>query len=815
MTPPAWSLLPHNNQRYTSLIETIPVLVVRMDADGNVRYADADTGTFAGYTVEHIVGRPFWLEAAHPEDGWKLTEALRRVVEEQARTTVSVRFQTPNHDLRLAWLHLLPTTPHAPDEIEAIIFDVTEQTEIEAVLLQSEAFYRAFLEQSPMGILHLDAAGVVTFENHAFRQIVGEGVNDAWIGRRIADIPGLDPHLMPLLKRMLHQGTFLRGEAISYQRAGQPDPTYLIVHGSPIRQPGDDIVGGVMMVEDVTEQHQRTAELQLRGRYEQAQTALREAVLADLNEIVFLHEAAAILGQTARADRIHLLIHLGDEGNCATRAVWVNNNDDEPFSLYVDSGAYPALRAAVVHDTSLHLCAPRIATDVRDLFDLTEAEETIWIPFFDNGRLGGFVLFERLQPVHTQASPYWKPAERHLIERLVRLFEALWSWIQVGQRYRLTVTTIEDCLFTFSFTPENTRHYLFLTPQIKMLTGYEPEEILTPDDAGWSWTETLVYPDDRELVHTHNQTLRNGHESHASFRVQHRNGVLHWLTEHATPHRDASGRFTISGILTDITEQKNAEEVLLSAREQVASASRLKSTFVSTMSHELRTPLGAVNGFAELLLDELTEWEGKTGHTLPAPVHEFAEAIRQNAKRLLMLADDLLVLSNMEIGALQVEQSTVFVHRIVERAIANIADLLAQNGLALHVELDAGDPVVRGDAHRIEQILNNLLSNAAKFTESGSVSVRTRQLDGEVRVEVADTGVGIGQEYLSRLFTPFLQEDHRLNRNYGGTGLSLALAKRLLDVMGGRIEVESEKGKGSTFRVYLPLQPQMNADKHG
>ena len=231
------------------------MLLVYMRADGVV--LDADAETFAGYRAEDIVGRAFWLEVAHPEDRWRLTDALRRTVEERAKTTVSVRFMTPRQEPRLARLYLLPADPSAPAEVEAFAFDVTEQTDIETGLLQSDAFYRAFLEQSPMGILHLDAAGIVTFENHAFRQIVGEGVEDAWIGRRLADMPGLEAGLKPLIERMLDDGTPLHGAAATYQRAEADRPAHLVVHGSPIRQPGGAIVGGVMMIEDVTEQRRR------------------------------------------------------------------------------------------------------------------------------------------------------------------------------------------------------------------------------------------------------------------------------------------------------------------------------------------------------------------------------------------------------------------------------------------------------------------------------------------------------------------------------------------------------------------------------
>jgi len=778
--------------------------MLRVRADGTVLYAGADAESFMGYPTGQFVGNTSWLEVAHPDDRWKLSEALRCAVDEQRNATVTVRFLTTGQEMRLARIYVLTAPSSSLDEVEAVLFDVTEQAEVEAVLQQGQAFHRVFVEQSPMGILHLDAAGLVTFENHAFRQIVGEGVEDAWIGRCVADIPGLEVRLKALVEHMLEDGSQLHGVAAIYQHPGSPGPAHLIVHGAPIRDPEGEIVGGAMMIEDVTEQHRRDEELHLRNRYEKAEVALREAVLVDLNETVFVHEAAAILGETTQADRVHLLIHLGDEGHCATRSVWARDERDEPFSLYVDTGTYPALRVAVVHGQHLHLLAGDTAEDEQGLVELTEAREVIWIPFFDAGRLGGFVLFERLTTREEAGSDGWSSFEARMMERLVRFFEALWSWIQVGQRYRLTVASIEDCLFTFSFSGGGHRHYLFMTPQVDTLTGYDVEEVLAREGDVCSWIEALVHPEDRTLVGAHDEALRLGQEGRLTYRVLHRDGTPRWLSEHATPHRDAAGRVIVSGVLADVTAQKDAEALLLNAQEQAASASRLKSTFVATMSHELRTPLGAVNGFAELLADELAEWEAQTGQMLPPQVHEFTEAVRQNARRLLMLADDLFVLSNMEIGSLQLERTAVSVNPIVQRAVATAAAPLAEKNVELRIALDPSDPVAQCDAYRLEQILRNLLANAAKFTDAGHVAVATRCAEAQVVIEVADTGVGIGPEYLDKLFTPFLQEDHRLNRRYAGTGVGLALVKRLLDAMHGRIAVESEKGRGSTFRIFLP-----------
>ncbi|MDX1545571.1 MAG: PAS domain S-box protein [Rhodothermales bacterium] len=789
---------------FKSLIEKGAICILCMQPDGTVTEADAAVAAVTGYAPEAVVGRPFWAEVVHPEDRWKLADALRRAGGEAEWSMLNVRFYGPRRALRLATLYLMPGAPAGGPPVEALVFDVTEQAEVEEALLQSEALYRTFLEQSPMGLLHLDASGLVTFENHAFRQIVGEGVEDAWSGRYLDVVPGLDPALPPLIDRMLDGGEPVRAAAVSFRRAGEALPRTLVVHASPIREAEGHIVGGVMMVEDVTEQRRREDELVLRDRYDRAEEALREAVFGDLNEAVFLHEAAEILGETARADRIHVLVHLGDDGACTTRAAWVRDERDEPFSLFVRSGDYAALRRAVVEEEPLYVRASDAPEAEQPLLALTEAEEVLWAPFYDGGRLGGFILFERTLPPLKGAAGFWEPVERHLMDHVVRLFETLWSWIQVGQRYRLTVATIDDCLFTFTYARDGSRRYLFATPQVEALTGYRAADVLARGEAALPWIDRLVNEEDRARLRAHDDALRAGRESRITYRIDPPEGPPRWLSEQATPHRDTTGRITVSGILMDVSEQKNAQAVLESAQEQARSASRLKNSFVATMSHELRTPLGAVNGYAELLEMELREWEQQAGVRLPPQVLEFAEAVRQNARRVLQMADDLFVLSNMEAGALRLHQAPVPVHPIVQRAAHAVAVLLAEKAVRFRMDLAEEDLVALADAQRLEQILAHLLDNAVKFTDEGEVAVRTYRAGEEVAVEVRDTGVGMEADYLDRLFTPFDQEDDRLNRRYGGTGLGMALVRRLADLMGGRVEVESTKGVGSAFRVYLP-----------
>lgn len=816
---PGWLIVGHVNRRqlvarastFKSLIEKVPVLLLRMSLEGLVLEADQEARRITGYGTQEIIGRPFWEEVVHPEDRWKLTEALR-IATEGRTTAVTVRFLTPRQEIRLADLHLMPAS-EKQREIQVLVFDVTKQHAVEAALLQSEALYRTFLEQSPMGVLHLDNLGVITFENHPFRQIVGERVEDAWIGRKIEDVAGLDSNFRGKVVQMLTEGVPIRSAAATYRRGAGEPPVHLVVHGSPIRQPGDVIVGGVLMVEDVTEQRRREEELKLRDRYEKAEANLRAAVLTDpdLSGTAFLQRAAAILGETTRSDRVQLLIQREGNGVCTTRAVWSSTVADRPVPFQIKALAHPALSKGFASRRSLYLHRDRISRINRALLDLTGAAESIWAPFFNTDeQAGGFVLLERTALLPDEGTRFWPINELNLINQLVRLFETLWAWVQVGHRYRLTISTIDDCLFTYAYTGDkNLRRYLFITSQVEALTGYSTEVLLEAGRDGISWEEVLIDADDVERLEEHDAALRKGEEHHLTFRVLHRDGSERWIREHAYPVTDAVGQVTVSGILMDVTEQKQAEAMLRRAKDEAESQNRLKSAFVATMSHELRTPLGAIHGFTELLSHELAEWNekaGPNGQALPPEVHEFTEAVQENARKLMELADNLFVLSNIEIGAMRVEQKPVLINQFIREEAGKIAFPLSEKGVDLRVELDPGNPVAIADPTRLRQVVVELLRNATKFTNEGLILVRTLQSGSEVMVEVADTGVGIAKEHVSQLFTPFLQEDNRLNRNYEGTGLGLALVKRLVDLMQGRITVESEKGLGTTFRAYFPAE---------
>jgi PAS domain S-box-containing protein len=313
-----------------------------------------------------------------------------------------------------------------------------------------------------------------------------------------------------------------------------------------------------------------------------------------------------------------------------------------------------------------------------------------------------------------------------------------------------------------------------------------------------AWMASL-HPDDRERVVAEIRALlaEPGNDYELGYRARHRDGSYRWMLSRGTIARDASGKAVrVTGSRVDVTELKRIEHELRQAKEGAEAANRAKDEFLANVSHEIRTPMNAVLGMTELALDT----------SLTNDQRQIMQTVKSAADNLLRLINDLLDFSKIEAGRLELDLSEFSLRDALGDTLRALAMRAEAKGLALVSDIrpDVRD-LLLGDAGRLRQILLNLVGNSIKFTDAGEVLVRVA-VDGpsekgklSLRFTVTDTGIGIPQDKQQKIFRAFEQEDTSTTRKYGGTGLGLTIAARLVALMGGAITVESRPGQGSTF----------------
>ena len=261
-------------------------------------------------------------------------------------------------------------------------------------------------------------------------------------------------------------------------------------------------------------------------------------------------------------------------------------------------------------------------------------------------------------------------------------------------------------------------------------------------------------------------------------------------------HRNTIGQMVI---IKDITDRKQLEDSLLQAKVIAEAASRTKSEFLANMSHELRTPLNSIIGFSDVML------EGGLGELLPKQDH-CLQYISNSGKHLLNLINGILDIAKVEAGRMEFSPEKIYIEPLMVEILGTMQSLSRKKQLTLRVQRDKEVNILVADEAKLKQIMYNLLGNAIKFTpEGGEIDIDISIVENMVRISIIDTGIGISLEDQKKLFRPFTQLDSSYGRKYQGTGLGLALTKELVELHGGRIWVESEVGKGSTFSFEIPV----------
>ena len=392
--------------------------------------------------------------------------------------------------------------------------------------------------------------------------------------------------------------------------------------------------------------------------------------------------------------------------------------------------------------------------------------------------------------------------------------------MRVRKKYRELVMNANSIILRWTFDGQIT----FLNEFGQRFFGYTEKEILGQHVIGTIVSEKEstgrdLRPLMEEILADPKKFERNINEN------MRRNGERVWIDWTNRVILDEQNQIKeILSIGSDITDRKQAEELihqlhadlkrhaenlerrveertkeLVIAKEQAESADHLKSAFLATMSHELRTPLNSIIGFTGILLKEMAG-------PLNQEQHKQLNMVQNSSHHLLALINDVLDISKIEAGQLNLYLSSFELRQSIEGMASLVYPMAEKKGLDLKVEIANDVEKVVTDQRRLEQVILNLLNNAIKFTEEGYIRIFCERKNSQYILSVTDTGIGIREEEFPRLFQPFHQIDTGLARKHEGTGLGLSICRKLINMMGGSIDVNSQWGQGSTFTIQFPVE---------
>ncbi|HTW64248.1 MAG TPA: PAS domain S-box protein [Bryobacteraceae bacterium] len=725
-------------------VEQAADAIVITDLSGTIQYVNPAFTALTGYTSEEAVGQnPRLLKSGRQSPA--TYEQLWNTIQSGGIWHGVLINRRKDGSLYHEDMRITPVKDSHSEIVSyiAIKRDVTKRRETE----DAQRFLAAIAESSEDAIVAYSPAGVILTWNRAAEVIFGYPAQEA-IGRHVSMFVAPDRRyrLEHLTEQVLQNNAVSQHEGICLRKDGSP--VQISATAYPIKNSGGEIVAVSVILRDISER-KRAEE-----RIHEKESRFR--IMAD--------GCPALMWVTNAEGRVEFI-------NRAYRE-FIGTTLDRVEGLDWEALVHPDDAQRYLDDSYRAL---RDRGPLRSETRLKNAKgEWRWVASYAEPRFspsGEFLGYVGICPDIT---------ERKQIEEALRRSE---------EKFRQLAENIRE---VFWMMPPEGNEILYVSPAYEQVWGRTCESLYKDP---MSWTDT-IQPEDRDRAYAMFARQIQGEAVDSEYRIRTPDGVEKWICDRAFPIRDANGRLIrIVGIAEEITEQMRYQRELIHAREDADVANRAKSDFLANMSHEIRTPMNGIIGMTELTLD--TE--------LDSTQREYLNAVKYSADALMAVINDILDFSKIEAGKLGLDPIEFSLRDCVGHAMKTLSVRAHEKNLELacSVPPDLEDGLV-GDPVRLRQIVLNLAGNAIKFTDQGEVVLHVQLEAAEsqgklLHFTIADTGIGIPPEKQRAIFDPFTQADTSTTRKYGGTGLGLAISTRLVEMMGGRIWVESEPGKGSTF----------------
>lgn len=765
-------------------------VILLTDTDGNILEANDKAVSQYGYSVNELLNMNVYkLRVPGPKNLFDelLTDILKegRKVFEAVHVNKTGKVFNIENSVRVIEIE-------GVKYFQSIIRDITERKENEKKIIESEAELRALFTSMKDVILVLDYNGTIVKIAPSNLDLLYKPANEL-LGKKLSEsIPKKQAELF----QSYFDIVFRTKKAINVEY-NLPIKNRIRWFEATLSPLGNEKV--ILVARDVTERKIKESKIEQLTNIYKVLSNVNEAIVRfrDINDL--FTEVCKVIVDDGKFKMAWIGLVNDTTGELEIKAKYGSNTE------YLD-------HIEINLNTDENIVGPvfiTLASGQNSVCNNIDLEYRIPNPYWREiaikhgfGSVGSFAIRSVGKPtgvlvVYSASEGIFKENEIQLFDELASDLNYALEFFEKEELIRKLSSGIQHSFVSIAITDMN-GIIEFINPKFTESSGYSVEELIGKDIRMLRPPE-LWEEEDNKLW----ELLKLKGEWSGEIPIQKKNGELYWEFAVISPIKNEKGETThLLSVKEDITKRKQAEIELMIAKEKAEEANRLKSNFLANMSHELRTPMTGILGFAELMNNELADPELK----------EMSGMILKGGIRLTDTLNSILDLSSIEANKIEIKIQEKCIIDLIKDTVKLFELSAKQKGVVVKFMPDKDTPKVNIDERLFVQVINNLVNNAIKFTDEGEIKILCGKEETEdssyVFIKVKDTGIGILQKDIEKIFEPFRQVSEGLNRKYEGTGLGLTISKKFIELMGGKLTAESKIGKGSVFTVLLPINKQ-------